>query len=180
MTASSPSLRLEQVENIMEEQRRQSFEDLLQSHQAIVYKVTNTYCWQLDERADLAQEIVVQLWRAWPQYDTSRSFTTWMYRIALNVAISFVRQEVRRREVSVPLEESHHEVAEAPAVDPIHRDRLQRLQGFIERQPALDRALLLLYQEDRSQREISEILGITPTNISTKINRLKQRMRNEI
>jgi RNA polymerase sigma factor (sigma-70 family) len=180
MTASPPSLHLEQAEKIMDEQRRQNFEELLQSHQAIVYKVTNTYCWQLDERADLAQEIVVQLWRAWPQYDASRSFTTWMYRIALNVAISFVRQEVRRRQLSVPLDESHHETAEAPRAYPVHSDRLQLLQSFIDRQPPLDRALLLLYLEEKSQREISEILGITPSNVSTKINRLKQRMRNEI
>jgi len=180
VSASFPLLRLEEAEEIMDDQRRQQFEDLLQSHQAIVFKVANTYCWRVDDRADLGQEIVVQLWRAWPRYDPARSFTTWMYRIALNVAISFVRQEVRRRELSLPLEESHHDNLEAPAVDPINRDRLQRLQGFIDRQPPLDRALLLLYLEDRSQREISEILGITPTNVSTKINRLKQRMRTEI
>jgi len=164
----------------MQDQRRQHFEELLQSHQGIVFKVANTYCWQVDDRADLVQEIVVQLWRAWPRYDSARPFSTWMYRIALNVAISFVRQEVRRRQVSVPLDETHYDTVHAPAIDPVSSDQLQRLQGFIDRQPPLDRALLLLYLEDRSQKEISEILGITPSNISTKINRLKQRMRAEI
>jgi RNA polymerase sigma-70 factor (ECF subfamily) len=161
----------------MEDQRQREFEALLQSHQGIVFKVANTYCWQPDDRADLVQDIVAQLWRAWPRYDPSRTFSTWMYRVALNVAISFVRKEVRQRQVSVPLDESVHDTAAAPG-DP--GDRLQRLQAFIARQAPLDRALLLLYLEDKSQREIAEILGITPTNVSTKISRLKQKIRAEI
>ena len=163
----------------MEEQRRQQFETLLQSHQAIVFKVANTYCWHADDRADLVQEIAAQLWRTWPRYDPSRTFTTWMYRIALNVAISYVRKAVRERAISVPLDETMHDTAAAAGTGAIE-DRLQRLQAFIERQAPLDRALLLLYLEDKSQREIAEILGITPTNVSTKINRLKQKIRTEI
>ena len=86
------------------------FESRLQAHRAIVFKIVNTYCWQLDDRADLAQEIAAQLWRAWPRYDPSRTFTTWMYRIAFNVAISFVRKEVQHRRTSVPLDENLHDV----------------------------------------------------------------------
>ena len=163
----------------MDEPRRQQFETLLETNQGIVFKVANTYCWHAEDRADLVQEIAAQLWRAWPRYDAARPFTTWMYRIALNVAISFVRQEVRRRQVSVPFDESLHDTA-GSAPDLVAGDRVQRLQSFIDRQAPLDRALLLLYLEEKSQREISEILGITPTNVSTKINRLKQRMRKEI
>ena len=179
MTASWTSLPLQQAEGIMEEERRRQFEDLLQAHRGIVFKVANTYCWQADERADLAQEIVVQLWRAWPRYDPSRNVSTWIYRIALNVAISYVRKAVRHREVSVPLDETLHDTVAAPD-DHAMQDRLHRLQAFIERQAPLDRALLLLYLEDKSQREIAEILGITPTNVSTKIGRLKQKIRTEI
>ena len=162
----------------MQEQRQSEFEALLQSHEGIVFKVANTYCWNPDERADLVQEIAAQLWRAWPKYDPSRTFSTWMYRIALNVAISFVRKEVRHRQVAVPLDETLHDTAATTGSDPA--GLRQRLQTFIERQPPLDRALLLLYLEDKSQREIADILGITPTNVSTKINRLKQRIRAEV
>jgi RNA polymerase sigma factor (sigma-70 family) len=162
----------------MDDQRRQQFEELLHSHRGIVYKVAHTYCWHPDDRADLAQEIAVQLWRAWPRYDPARTFSTWMYRIALNVGISFVRKEVRHRQVSVPLDERLHETAAASGADPA--DRMHRLQVFIEQQAPLDRALLLLYLEDKSQREIADILGITPTNVSTKINRLKQKIRAEL
>jgi RNA polymerase sigma-70 factor, ECF subfamily len=161
----------------MQNQNQSEFEALLQSHEGIVYKVANTYCWQPDERADLVQEIAAQLWRAWPKYDPSRTFSTWMYRIALNVAISYVRKEVRHRQVAVPLDETLHDTAATSGDAAALR---QRLQTFIERQSPLDRALLLLYLEDKSQREIADILGITPTNVSTKINRLKQKIRAEI
>ena len=173
--AVSPSANRE-VSTNMEDLRQQEFEALLQSHQGILFKVANTYCWQPDDRADLVQDIVAQLWRAWPRYDPSRTFSTWMYRIALNIAISFVRKEVRHRQASVPFDESLHETASQ--ADP--GDRLQRLQAFIARQAPLDRALLLLYLEDKSQREIADILGITQTNVSTKIGRLKQKIRAEI
>ena len=97
----------------MEERRQKEFENLLQSHQGIVFKVANTYCWHPDDRADLVQEIVAQVWRAWPRYDPERTFSTWMYRIALNVAISFVRKAVRHREISVPFDETLHDTAAA-------------------------------------------------------------------
>jgi RNA polymerase sigma factor (sigma-70 family) len=156
------------------------FETLLQWHRAIVFKTVNTYCWRPEDRDDLAQEIAAQLWKAWPKYDPSRAFTTWMYRIALNVAISFVRREVQQRRVFTPLEEEVHEAIPPPEGDPGAADRMERLHRFIAREPPFERALLLLYLEDKSQKEIAEILGITPTNVSTKISRLKQRIRTEI
>jgi RNA polymerase sigma factor (sigma-70 family) len=103
-----------------------------------------------------------------------------MYRIALNVAISFVRREVRDRRVFTPLEDEIHEAIALPEGDPDAADRMERLQRFIGREPPFERALLLLYLDDKSQKEIAEILGITATNVSTKINRLKQRIRTEI
>ena len=164
---------------IMEGRRQQEFEALLHSHQGIVFKVANTYCWHPDDRADLVQDIVAQLWRAWPRYDPARTFSTWMYRIALNVAISYVRRTMRQREMAVQLDEGLHDSA-AATPDSAAADRMQQLQTFVERQAPLDRALLLLYLEDKSQREIAEILGITQTNVSTKISRLKQKIRAEI
>jgi RNA polymerase sigma-70 factor (ECF subfamily) len=162
----------------MDEQRKTEFESLLHEHRGIVFKVANTYCWQTEDRAELAQEIALQLWRAWPGFDRSRVFTTWMYRIALNVAISFVRKEAMRRGRSVSFDATLHDTPSLNTEEPDAREL--RLHRFIERQPPLDRALLLLYLDDRPQREIAEILGLTPTNVSTKINRLKQRIRTEL
>ena len=160
------------------------FEALLHAHRAIVFKTVNTYCWRDEDRGDLAQEITAQLWKAWPRYDASRAFMTWMYRIALNVAISFVRSEVRHRSVLTPLDEGLHGTIPDNIPQLLHdseaADRVMRLRRFIDREPPLEKALLLLYLEEKTQKEIAEILGITPTNVSTKINRIKQRIRAEI
>ena len=153
--------------------RQQAFGTLLQRHAGIVFKVANTYARLPEDRADLAQEIAAQLWRAWPKYDPARSASTWMYRVALNVAISHVReQSVRQRHDAVPLDDDLHDMADSSATDHENENHLRLLQAFIARQPPLDRALLLLYLEERPQREIAEILGITESNVSTKIGRL--------
>ena len=160
---------------------QQGFATLLQRHAGIVFKVANTYARLPEDRADLAQEIAAQLWRAWPKYDPTRSVTTWMYRVALNVAISHVRvQSVRQRHHVVPLDDDLHDLADAATPDHESEQHMRLLQAFIARQPPLERALLLLYLEERPQREIAEILGITESNVSTKIGRLKQRIRDEL
>lgn len=160
---------------------QQAFSALLQQHAGIVFKVANTYARLPEDRADLAQEISAQLWHAWPRYDPARSVSTWMYRVALNVAISHVRvQAVRQCHDTVPLDEDLHDLADVAAPDHESEQHLHLLQAFIARQPPLDRALLLLYLDERPQREIAEILGITESNVSTKIGRLKQRIRDEL
>lgn len=159
---------------------QREFGALLERHRAIVFKVANTYAGLPDDRADLAQEIAAQLWHAWPTYDSARSFTTWMYRVALNVGIGFLRGDGRRRRHAIPLDESLHDVGDANATDHEAEQRIRLLQRFIARQAPIDRALLLLYLDDRAQREIAEILGISETNVSTKIGRLKQRIRSEL
>jgi RNA polymerase sigma factor (sigma-70 family) len=165
---------------VMADVAKQDFGDMLESHRAIVFKVANTYCRHPEDRADLVQEIAAALWSAQSGYDPTRRFSTWMYRIALNVAISFVRSDSLHQRRTVPLDENLHDIADDNAADPDNEQRLRLLQAFIERQGPIDRALLLLYLEDRSQREIGEILGLSETNVSTKIGRLKQRVRNEI
>lgn len=145
-------------------------------HAGIVRRVATTYCRDAEDRADLAQEILAQLWTAWPRYDASRPFTTWMYRIALNVAISHVRGVYRGARHFIPLTEDHHQVA-AVSVDHEENDALAALEAVIAELDELNRALLLLYLDDRSHREIAEILGISDSNVGTKLNRLKQRIR---
>jgi len=151
------------------------FRDLLERHRKIVFKVANTYARAPEDRADLAQEIVAQCWRAFGRYDAQRAFSTWLYRIALNVAISFVRGAAHRDKHSVALDESLHDVASDAESET--DERVRALHRFIDQLDALDRALLLLYLEERSYREIADVLGISETNVATKISRLKQRIR---
>ena len=172
---------MQTIATMTEHDRDQAFSTLLQRHAGIVFKVANTYARLPEDRADLAQEIAAQLWHAWPKYDPARSVSTWMYRVALNVAISHVRkQSMRQRHDAVPLDEDLHDMVDSSATDHESEQQLRLLQDFIARQPPLDRALLLLYLDDRPQREIAEILGIGESNVSTKIGRLKQRIRDEL
>lgn len=164
----------------MNHDARQAFGELLERHRRIVFKVAHTYAWDPDDRDDLAQEIAAQLWRAYPGYDPSRSFSTWMYRIALNVAISHVRSSTQRDRHSVALDDSLHDVADERSGDPESEQQLRALQQVIAGLDRINRALLLLYLEDRSNREIGDILGLSESNVSTKISRLKQRIRNDL
>ena len=155
------------------------FEALLARHRGIVFKVANTYCRDAEDRRDLAQEICAQLWRAYPRFDEARSFSTWMYRVALNVAISHSRStSLRGRHLAsldpTVLAETPDQAAQEPD------DRIRELYRVIGQLDAFNRALLLLYLEGRAYREISEILGISETNVATKLNRLKRRLRNEM
>lgn len=156
------------------------FGDLLEQHRRIVFKVANAYGFRAEDRADLAQEIAAQLWRAFPGYDPARPFSTWMYRIALNVAISHVRSTAHRGRHWVPLDEELHDIADDHGADHETDQQVRALHRFIGQLDKLNRALLLLYLEDQSYRQIAEILGISETNVATKLSRLKQRIRNEI
>jgi RNA polymerase sigma factor (sigma-70 family) len=162
-TATSPAL-------------REHFVALLDAHRRMVFKVANTYASAAD-REDLAQEIAAQLWRAFPAYDQGRSFSTWLYRIALNVGISHLRRTAARERQTVAFELAEHELADPHAGTPEADEPLRLLDAFVAQLDALNRALLLLYLEEHSYRAIAEILGISETNVSTKINRLKERVR---
>lgn len=152
------------------------FRGLLDAHRKIVFKVANTYARTPEDRADLAQEIVAQGWRAFGRYDAERAFSTWLYRIALNVAISFVRSNEHRHGHAVAFDEALHDIAD-PRSDDADDERLRLLYRFIDTLDPLNRALLLLYLEGKSYRETADILGISETNVATKISRLKQRIR---
>jgi RNA polymerase sigma factor (sigma-70 family) len=155
---------------------QEKFQTLVDEHKKILYKVCNSYCRNRDDREDLAQEIIIQLWRSFGSFDARCQFSTWMYRIALNVAISFYRREdVRTRYVLSDEEHLLNAVDETAN----QSEEIQILFQFIGELDPLNKALVLLYLEGNSYLEIAEVLGITETNVATKINRLKQSMRQE-
>jgi RNA polymerase sigma factor (sigma-70 family) len=163
----------------MTKRAQDEFRELLERHRGIVLKVANTYARTAEDRADLAQEIAAQLWRAFPRYDAQRPFSTWMYRVALNVGISALRSRgALSREVAL---EPEHEAA-ALATGDSHADavRIRALERAIAQLDAMNRALLMLHLEERSYAEIAEILGISETNVGTKLARLRKRIREEL
>lgn len=153
---------------------------LVDQHRGIIRKVAAGYCSTPADRHDLSQEIMLQLWKAYPRYSPERSFSTWMYRIALNVAISFLRRNTRPIRQTVPLEEIDREFVDENVADPESDERVALLQRIIATLDPLNRALLLLYLDDHSYRDIASILGITETNVATKLSRLKERLRQNL
>ena len=152
------------------------FQNLVDDHRKILYKVCNSYCRNRDDREDLAQEIIVQLWRSFASFDERYRFSTWMYRIALNVAISFYRREnTRARHIVSDNERVLEAVDERASAPP----EIQVLYQFIHELDALNKALVLLYLDGNSYAEIAEVLGISETNVATKISRLKSTMKKE-
>jgi RNA polymerase sigma factor (sigma-70 family) len=153
------------------------FEQLLREHRGIVARVAGFYTHARADRDDLVQDIHAQAWRAFPRFDEGRAaFPTWLYRVALNVAISQLRRDVRQRGRQEPLQRFHLETIGAEPPAPVD-ERLAVLEGFIAELAPLDRALILLYLEERSHAEMAAILGIGTSNVATKIGRIKQRLR---
>lgn len=153
---------------------------LLERHTPILRKVAGTYSSNASDRRDLMQEISLQLWKAWPGYDSTRPFSTWMYRIALNVGISFLRGAGHPSRQPLSLDEIDHDPVDTGTHDHELDERIALLRRFIDQLDPLNRALLLLYLDERSYREIAEVLGISETNVATKISRLKQRVRQDV
>jgi RNA polymerase sigma factor (sigma-70 family) len=159
-------------------EQKAQFTALLMSHRGLLYKVSRIYGRSASERNDLAQEIVVNLWQAYPRYDARLKFSTWMYRIALNVAISWRRREATQTRHLVPTgEEILQNAADLETPFAGTDSDLALLYMSIERLDELDRALLMLYLDGLSHQDISVVLGISTTNIATKIGRLKVRLR---
>ena len=155
---------------------QERFQTLVDEHKKIVYKICNSYCRNRDDREDLAQEIVAQLWQSFGSFDERRRFSTWMYRIALNVAISFYRRESTRTRHVISSDENLLEAVDE-TVD--QSEDVQLLYQFIERLDPLDKALILLYLDGNSYQEIAGVLGISETNVATKINRLKVQLKQD-
>ena len=151
-------------------------------HRGILTSVANAYCRDRSSREDLLQETIMQLWRSYPHYEEKRvKFSTWMYRIALNVAISFYRAQSRHTSRAAGGEELLAHVADpAPIPDDVRDERLDLVYAFIDKLDPLNRAVMLLYLDDRPYAEIAEILGISETNVGTKIGRIKAQLKREV
>jgi RNA polymerase sigma-70 factor (ECF subfamily) len=154
------------------------FLTVLQTHKGIIYKVAHSYCTGAEDRKDLVQDIIIQLWNAFDTYSDQYKYSTWIYRIALNVAISVYRKETRRKALSQPLSDTILTWVRSADTDE-GDEQLNLLQQFIAQLKELDKALLLLYLDEKSHREIAEIMGLSETNIATRIGRIKTLLRHK-
>src|SRR5512137_1265073 len=152
------------------------FKTWLQEHGGTVTKVARAYTLTAEEHEDLVQEILLQLWRSLPQFEGRASACTWVYRVALNTALSWHRKEGRRRARQQPLLELEDlPVPGLDSAEQLHqRELLERLYAAIRQLPKAEAALVLLYLEDLSYREIAEVLGISESNVGVKLNRARK------
>lgn len=151
-----------------------SFPDLIRDHAGLIHKVAYAYCRSATDREDVRQEIAVQLWRAMDRYDGRCAVGTWVYRIALNVAISCHRRERRHQQGRQPFDGELHGLAEptsAPA------DEVQRLLACVDGLPPLDKALVLLYLDGHDHAATAEVLGLSVSNVGTRLHRIKDKLR---
>jgi len=149
----------------------------LESHQRLIHKVCWVYAKAPDEREDLFQEIAVRLLSAARNYDPTRKLSTWIYRVALNVAIDFHRKRCRRRREQLGFAGEPETVS---GQDPVVTEQLQELRELLERQSEVDRALLLLHLDGNSYSEIGAVLGISESNVGTRLSRLKKSLRQAV
>lgn len=156
-------------------QSKEDFLSIIDANKRIIFKICNSYCKNADDREDLAQEIIFQLWRSWSSFNANYKLSTWMYRITLNVAISFYRKE-RKTTETVLMGDHVIEIADEQIEESLETN-LNALQQFINELKPLDKALMILYLEEKPQKEIAEIMGITSTNVATKIGRIKEQLK---
>lgn len=159
---------------------KQAFADMLRTHMGILYKVASSYCRQNENRADLVQEMALQMWRSFPSFDGRSAVSTWMHRIAINVAISYHRGQSRRINAS---ESVHAAGLDFDAADALWAnapsDELRELHELIARLDDINRAIILLFMEGYSHNEIANIVGTTPGNVATRVGRIKDRLQKE-
>lgn len=143
---------------------------MIQQNERIIYKVASFYADTENPISDLYQEIVLNLWKGYPSFRGESKYSTWMYRIALNTCISFFR----RKKVRPNYLENVPDITDS--VDN-EDEQIKELYCLINKLGKIEKALVLLYLDDKSYKEISEITGISLTNVATRISRIKEKLR---
>lgn len=152
---------------------KEKFISIIKDNQKLIYKICNSYCKNPQNRKDLEQEILVQLWKSFKKFDGRVKISTWIYRIALNTAISFYRDDSKHNHNSLSIDVNIISFSNNEHVSE-QDENIILLYRFIDLLNEMDKAVILLYLDDNKHKDISDILGISETNVATKINRIKK------
>lgn len=158
----------------MANQEEKRFITLINENQGLIHKVCIMYEHDYDARNDLFQEIVLQLWRSFPSFRGEAKITTWMYRIALNTAISGLRKHIRNVKTE-DLREVHFNISDHYVDE--REDDFQRLQWAIRQLTEVERAMIMMALEEIPYDEIAETIGITQNNVRVRMNRIREKLR---
>ncbi len=153
----------------------QQFVRLLEEHQNILHKICKLYTADQDAHKDLFQEMVIQLWKAYPTFKGQSKFTTWAYRVSLNTAISLFRVKKRRPETVVWDHTIHHLAYEEYCSE--EEDKLAYLYAAVHELNDIEKALVYMYLEDKDYAEIAETLGVSEVNARVRMTRIKTKLK---
>ena len=159
----------------MNKELEHQFIELLEKHQNIIHKVCRLYTNSYDAHNDLFQEITIQLWRAYPKFRGDSKFSTWMYRVGLNTAITLYRKSKKLINTQ-DFSDVQYKIS-AEEYDDTEEEQLKLLYKAVRQLNDIDKALVFLYLEDKNYREISETMGISEVNARVKMNRVKTKLR---
>jgi RNA polymerase sigma-70 factor (ECF subfamily) len=154
--------------------QQQEFVQQVYKAQGILFRICKVYAWDAENRNDLWQEMLLQLWRSYPSFRKDSAFTTWMYRVALNTALMYSRKK-KKESRALPID--NVPASEVPREEHEDDEGVRVLYECIQELAALDRAIVLLHLEERTNEEIAHILGLNPGNVSVRLTRLKGRLR---
>ncbi len=150
------------------------FVEMINIHRGIIYKVCNLYCHDDEDKKDLFQEIVLQLWKAFPSFRNEALNTSWMYRVALNTAISNFRKESKKPDRKA-ITDAEFQIPDINFYAD-ENDKLNLLKQAIEKLSEIEKAIIMLYLDEKSYDEIAEIIGISNSNVGVRLNRIKLKL----
>ena len=151
------------------------FLQVIQKNQGIIHKVCNIYCDLEEDRNDLFQEIVAQLWKSFPSFRKESKFSTWMYRVALNTAITSFKKDKRRPDQSRLTYENFQ--IEDDGQNAEIEENIRQMHRAVAQLTGIEKSIVLLFLENKKYEEIAEITGITQNYVRVKMNRIKKKLK---
>ena len=155
------------------------FVDLVDRNQNLIHKICRLYTNSEAEHKDLFQEITIQLWKAYPKFRGDSKFSTWMYRVGINTAITLYRKS-KRRIRSYNFDDVSYKIPEDTTYNYKEDQQLEAIYEAVKALNDVDKAIIFLYLEDRSYKEISNTIGITEVNARVKMNRIKNKLKKQL
>lgn len=157
--------------------KEEKFVQIIKEHEGILFKITTVYTDNGDDQKDLYQDIVFQLWKSFDSFRNESKISTWMYRIALNTALTRINKK-KRKGHSVPIDQVV--LKQTEQYDTEFEERIKLLYHHIKQLNVLEKGLILLLLEGKKYEEIAEISGLSPSNVGTRISRIKQKLKTQI
>lgn len=157
--------------------KKELFITAISNNEGLIYKIATIYTNDVEDKHDLVQEIIYQLWKSFDSFNQKSSISTWMYRVAMNVAIQHLKI-VKRKILTIPMDGLSLNFAEENNTD--IKEKLQIFRHHLNKLNLLDKGIVMLYLENKSYEEISQIIGISESNVGTRIARIKEKLKKQI